>query len=74
MLASTQETLLIKTVSSFKLQQASEGKSFYFILACPCIYNKDAKDQTKPIYSLSLPPQTGDGESQTHDADFIKST
>jgi hypothetical protein len=33
MLASTQETI----VSSFKLQQASEGKSFYFILACPCI-------------------------------------
>jgi hypothetical protein len=37
-------------------------------------HNKNAKDQTKPIYSLSLPPQTGDGESQTHDADFIKST
>ncbi len=39
MLASTQQTLLIKKsiVSSFKLQQASEGKSFYFILAGTCI-------------------------------------
>jgi hypothetical protein len=54
MLASTQETSLIKksTVSSFKLQQASEGKSFCFILACPCICKHLCLKDIEAIYRV----------------------
>jgi hypothetical protein len=63
MLASTQETSLIKkvkTVSSFKLQKASEGKTFYLILACPPkqAQNLDMHLPHPPTHMLALDTQS----------------